>query len=173
MVFLSQKLMEIWYLLITEKFLFCSFRQWEIRSFFKRKSWWKYNIYWLLKRWYLLITCGLFLSQEVDGKVIFTGYWEVLVLNFSVVGKYGLIFSQKVDGKMIFGLFKLSMIFQDLGNLVFCAVLYKLKTQETQTFVFFSPRYAARFCSTLKVYCYRCRVSKIYESMRTQSAKLI
>ena len=173
MVFLSQKLMEIWYLLITEKFLFCSFRQWEIRSFFKRKSWWKYNIYWLLKRWYLLITCGLFLSQEVDGKVIFTGYWEVLVLNFSVVGKYGLIFSQKVDGKMIFGLFKLSMIFQDLGNLVFCAVLYKLKTQETQTFVFFFPRHAARFCSTLKVYCYRRRVSKIYESMRTQPAKLI
>ena len=125
MVFLSQKLMKIWYLLITEKF--CSFRQWEIRSFFKRKSWWKYDIYWLLKRWYLLITYGLFLSQEVDGKVIFTGYWEVLVLNFSVVGKYGLIFSQKVDGKMIFGLFKLSMIFQDLGNTHLCLFFPKIR----------------------------------------------
>ena len=29
---------------------------------------------------------GLFLSQEVDGKMIFTGYWEVLVLNFSMMG---------------------------------------------------------------------------------------
>ena len=48
----------------------------------------------LMERWYLLITessCfelfgdekyGLFLSQEVDGKMIFTGYWEVLVLTF-------------------------------------------------------------------------------------------
>ena len=39
---------------------------------------------------------------------------------------------------MIFGLFELFMIFQDLGNMVFRAVLYKPKTQETQTFVFFS-----------------------------------
>ena len=29
---------------------------------------------------------GLFLSQEVGGKMIFTGYGEVLVLNFSVMG---------------------------------------------------------------------------------------
>ena len=57
---------------------------------FEPKSWWKYDIYWLLKS-----SCfnlfgngkyGLFLSQEVDGKMIFTGYWEVLVLNFSVMG---------------------------------------------------------------------------------------
>ena len=50
--------MEIWYLLIAEKFLFWTFWSWEIRSF---------------------------LSQEVDGKMIFIGYWEVLVLNFSVM----------------------------------------------------------------------------------------
>ena len=29
---------------------------------------------------------GYFLSQKVDGKMIFTGYREVLVLNFSVMG---------------------------------------------------------------------------------------
>ena len=55
------------------------------RGIFEPKSWWKYDIYWLLKS-----SCfnlfgngkyGLFLSQEVDGKMIFTGYWEVLVLN--------------------------------------------------------------------------------------------
>ena len=58
-LFLSQKLTEILYLQITGKFLFWSFRWWEIRSF---------------------------LSQEVDGKMIFSGYWEVLVLNVSVMG---------------------------------------------------------------------------------------
>ena len=55
----AKKLMEVWYLLITGKFLFWTFRWWKIRSFS---------------------------SQEVDGKMIFTGYWEVLVLNFSVMG---------------------------------------------------------------------------------------
>ena len=103
--FWTKKLIEIWYLLITEKFLFRPFRQREIRSF---------------------------LSQKVDGKMIFTDYWKALVLNFSMTGnrsffesrswlkddiywllksscfelsgdgKYGLFFSQKVDGKMIF-----------------------------------------------------------------------
>ena len=51
-------LMEIWYLLVTEKFLFWTIREWEIRSF---------------------------LSQEVDGKMIFRGYWEVVVFNFSLM----------------------------------------------------------------------------------------
>ena len=37
--------MEIWYLLITEKFLFWNFRWWEIRPFFHPKSWWKDDIY--------------------------------------------------------------------------------------------------------------------------------
>ena len=55
-LFWAKKLMEIWYLLITEKFLFWTFREWEIRSF---------------------------LRQKVNEKVIFTDYWNVLVLNFS------------------------------------------------------------------------------------------
>ena len=50
----AKRLTEIWHLLITEKFLFWTFRWWKIRPF---------------------------LTQEVDGKMIFTGYWEVLVLN--------------------------------------------------------------------------------------------
>ena len=74
----------------------------------------------------------VFLSQKVDGNMIFTDYWKVLVLIFSGMGntaffepkswwkdviywllksscfelfgyrKYGLFLSQKVDGKMIF-----------------------------------------------------------------------
>ena len=105
MVFWVKKLMEIWYLLITEKFLFWSFREWEIQPF---------------------------LSQKVDGKMLFTDYGNVLVLNFSVIekrsffesrswwkddiywlmrrscfelygdGKYGLSFSREVDEKMIY-----------------------------------------------------------------------
>ena len=58
--FWVKKLMKIWYLLITEKFLFWSFREWEIQPF---------------------------LSQKVDGKMLFTDYGNVLVLNFSVIEK--------------------------------------------------------------------------------------
>ena len=69
----AKKLTEIWYLLESPCFeLFGD---------------WKY---------------GLFLSQEVDGKMIFTGYWEVLVLNFSMMGNTVFFFSQKTDGKIIF-----------------------------------------------------------------------
>ena len=70
-------LTEIWYLLITEKFLFWHFRKWEIRSFLEPESWrkyvywllesscfelfgdWKYGLFWvkkLMERWYLLVT---------------------------------------------------------------------------------------------------------------------
>ena len=58
--------------------------------FFHTKSWWKDDIYWLLKRSCFEVfgdrKYGLFFSQEVDGKMIFTGYWEVFVSKFSVVG---------------------------------------------------------------------------------------
>ena len=62
-------------------------------------------IYWLLK-----CSCielfgdgkyGLFLSQKVDGKMIFTGYWKVLALSFSVMGNT-VFFRQKFNGKKIF-----------------------------------------------------------------------
>ena len=41
----AKKLMERWYLLVTENFLFWTFRWWGIRSFFQPKSWWKDDIY--------------------------------------------------------------------------------------------------------------------------------
>ena len=37
------------YLLITEMFLYWTFRGWKMRSLFESKSWWKDDIYWLLK----------------------------------------------------------------------------------------------------------------------------
>ena len=70
------------------------------------KSWWKDDIYWLLKS-----SCfelfddgkyGLFLSQEVDGKDDI--YWLLKSSCFELFGggKYCLFLSQEVDGKMIF-----------------------------------------------------------------------
>ena len=104
--------------------------------FFELKSWWKDDIYWLLESPCFELfgdeKYGVFLSQKIDGKIIFTDYWKVLVLNFSERGNtiffwakklmekwYLLItekflfrtfwrwekrsfFSQKVDGKMMF-----------------------------------------------------------------------
>ena len=71
----AKKLIERWYLLITEKVLFWTFPWWQIRSFFESISWWKDDIYWLRRN-----SCF-----ELFGD-----------------GKYGLSYSQKVDGKMIF-----------------------------------------------------------------------
>ena len=91
----------------------------------------------LMKTWYSLImkvSCfelfrdgkySLFLSQKVDGKIIFTGYWKVLVLNFSVMGNTVFFSAKKIMERWyLFGLFELSMIFQDLENMGFCAVFY-------------------------------------------------
>ena len=59
--FWAKKLMERWYLLVTEKFLFWAFRRWEIRSF---------------------------LNQKVNGKMIFTwSFWAFH--DIPVLGKYG------------------------------------------------------------------------------------
>ena len=90
------KLMEIWYLLITEKFLFWCFRELGNRVFFETKSWWKDDIYRLLRN-----SCF-----ELFGN-----------------GKYSLFSAKKLMKRWyILGLFELSMIFQDLGNMVFRAV---------------------------------------------------
>ena len=66
----------------------------------------------------------VFLSQKVDGNMIFTDYWKVLVLNFSVMGNTAFFSSKKfMERWYLPGLFELSMIFQDLGNMVFRAVV--------------------------------------------------
>ena len=100
--FWAKKLMERRYLLITENVFVWTFRCWKIRSF---------------------------LSQEVDGKMIFIGYWEVLVLNFSVM-RNRVFFSAKklMERWYLLGLFELFMIFQDSGNMVFRAVPYVFYT---------------------------------------------
>ena len=95
--------------------------------FFWTKSWWKYDVYWLLKsscfdlfrdekyrlfwakklfeRWYLLITEKFFFRP--------CWWWEIRSF-----------FSAKklMERWYLFGLFELSMIFQDFRNMVFHAV---------------------------------------------------
>ena len=102
--FWDKKLMEVWYLLTTEKFLFWTFQRWEIRSFFETKSWWKYDIGWLLKVLVLNIS-------EMENTVFFEpkSWWKDDTYGlmksscFELFGdwKYDLLFSQKVDRKMI------------------------------------------------------------------------
>ena len=57
--------------------------------FFEPRSWWKYDICWLLKSCCFNLfgngKYGLSLSQKNDGNMIFTNYWKVLVLNFTVM----------------------------------------------------------------------------------------
>ena len=92
-----KKLIERWYLLITEKALFWTFQWLKIRSFFESRSWWKDDIYWLLRS-----SCfelfgdgkyGLFLSQEVDEKMIFTwSFWAF----YDILGPGKYVFSHSV-----------------------------------------------------------------------------
>ena len=94
--FWAKMLMERWYLLITGKFLFWTFRWWEIRYFFEPKSWWKDHIYQLLKS-----SCFELFRDE----------------------KYGLFWAKKLMEKLnVLGLSELSIILQDLGNMAFHAV---------------------------------------------------
>ena len=97
-LFWAKKLMERWYLLIAGKFLFWTFRRWEIRSFFERRNWWKDDIYWLLKSFcFELLGDGkysIFFSEKVDGKIIFT--WTFWTFHdIPGLGKYGFLCSAR------------------------------------------------------------------------------
>ena len=88
-VFLWAKmLMERWCLLVTEKFLFWTFRWWEIRSFFQPKSWWKDDIYvvffsflWYSRTWeiWLFVQCKVGINIKLLIK--FSLYIIVLLLS--------------------------------------------------------------------------------------------
>ena len=71
--------------------------------FFESKSLSKDDIYCLLKDSYFELfgngKYGLFLSQKNNGKMIFTDYWIVLVLNFSKMGNTVFLWAK---WKMIF-----------------------------------------------------------------------
>ena len=123
----AKTLTEIWYLLITEKFLFYRFRKWEIQPFLEPKSWQKYDVYWLLES-----SCcelvgdwkyGLFFESRSWWKDDI--YWLLRSSCFEHFsdGKYR-IFSAKtlMERWYLRGLFELSRIFQDLGKMAFRSV---------------------------------------------------
>ena len=65
----AKKLMERWYLLITEKLFFWTFRRWEIRSFFEPKCCWKDDIcsvflsfLWYFRTWKIWFFCAVYLE---------------------------------------------------------------------------------------------------------------
>ena len=87
----AKKFTEIWYLLITGKFLFWTFRWLEIRSFFGSRSWRKDDIYWLQRSFCFELfgdeKHGLFFTKKVDGNMIFT--WSFLAFyDIPGPGKY-------------------------------------------------------------------------------------
>ena len=91
----------------------------------------EYHVYWKLKssRFELFgdKKYGLFLSQEVDRKMIFTDYWEVLVLNFSVMGNT-VFFHQKSWWKHdIYVVFLSFLWYSRTWEICFFAQCYYLK----------------------------------------------
>ena len=92
--------------------------------FFYLKSWWKDYIYWLLESYCFELLgggkYGRFLSQKVDLKMIFTDYWKFLVLNLLEMENTVFFWAKKLMERWyLLGLFELSMIFPDLGNMIF------------------------------------------------------
>ena len=62
----------------------------------------------------------VFLSQKVDGNMIFTDYLKSFWFNLFKNGKYGLYLSQKVDGNIFTDHWKvLVLTFSEMGNTVF------------------------------------------------------
>ena len=108
------------------KFLFWTFRWWKIRSFFESRSWWKDDIYWLLRSsCFDLSEMGntVFSEPKVDGKTIFTDYWTFLFWTFRW-WEIRSFLSQEVDWKMIFtGYWEVLVLnFSVMGNPVFFSV---------------------------------------------------
>ena len=88
------------------KVLVFKFSEIENTVFFEPESWWKDDLYWLLKRSCFELSgdgkYSLFLSQKKWCKDDI--YWLLKSSYFELFGdgKYGLLFSQEIDGKMIF-----------------------------------------------------------------------
>ena len=91
---------------------------------------------------------AFFRVKKLMEKMIFTDYGKVLVLNFSMVGNT-IFFSVKtlMERWYLLGLFELSMIFQDLRNTVFRAVIILCRC--------FIIAYYSSYCYILQMQCIR------------------
>ena len=104
----AKKLIERWYLLITEKVLLWNFRWWKIWSFFESRSSWKHDIYWLLR-----ISCFELFNFSVMGNTVLFWVKKLMETWYLLVTEKFLFwtfrwwetrsfFQPKVDGNMIF-----------------------------------------------------------------------
>ena len=128
-LFLSQKVNRKMIFADYWKILVLNFSEIGNTVFFEPKSWWEDDIYWLPKSSCFELFAeeeyGLLLSQKVDEKIIFTDYWKVLILNFSEMWNTVFFWAKMLMERWyLLYLFGLSMIFQDLRNMVFRAMWY-------------------------------------------------
>ena len=137
------------------KVLILTFSEMGIRSFLEPKSWRKYDIYWLLER-ILLLNIYLFLFWTFGDRKYSLFWvkklmerWYLLVTEKFLFWNFRWweiqsFFQKKKLMKRLYlhRLFELSMIFQDLGNMVFRAV-YNLftKTKNNNSHTPGNPKY--------------------------------
>ena len=135
-LFWAKKLVEIWYLLITETFVLWTFRGVGNTVFLWDKD--------LMERWYLRITETFlfwnFREWEIRSFFEARSSWKddiSLLLKSSCFGlPKSSCFELFFDGKYLLGLFQLSMIFHDMRNTVFRAV-FLLTLSPT---IYFQPK---------------------------------
>ena len=103
-LFWAKKLMERWYLLVAEKFLFWTFRWWEIRPFFQLKSWWKDDIYlvFLSFPWYPRTWEIWFFAQCDDLKSLIWRNLKLLTFlhNMALISVWSLYYHILATGKL-------------------------------------------------------------------------
>ena len=84
----------------------------------------EYHVYWLLKSWFEFFgdgKYGSFLSQKVDGNLIFTDYWKILLFNFSGMGNRSFFWAKKLMGRRHLLITEKGLVleFSVMGNTVF------------------------------------------------------
>ena len=181
--FWAKKLMERWYLLITGKFLFWTLWRWEIRYFFELKSWWKDDIYWLLKDSCFELLKGscfglsgdgkhsIFLSQKVDEKIIFT--WHFWAFDdIPGLGKYGFSWSESNAGEVIVSNsgkcnFREAFIVPTIG--LFHGICFCTQWTVSLSLSFIRSTYAIR----IKSMCSKNEITKVDMYMQIELQKMV
>ena len=155
-LFWAKKLMERWHLLATERFLFWSFRWWQIRPFFQAKSWWKDDIYlvffsfpWYSRTWKIWFFVQCFVCR------MWSVYLSVSILSAPVLAR-------KIPSC---GSVTLILTFHpnfDCNSWVFTnSPIYRKLINENISLVFWTPRI---FC--LVLFSRRYKIVCTYEYLR-------
>ena len=84
--FRVKKLMKRWYLLVTRKFLFWTFRSWELGKFFQPTSWWKDDIYFVILSFPLYSR-----TWEMRFFVYYIAQWHAEIGSFNCCSLYSIL----------------------------------------------------------------------------------